>query len=89
MVGLRHTGTAKCDVGPFTNKQPSSLNGHPMKQQYIVSEGHANVPLCYSRSCRKSQDDHERVLSVAVSNGTGKVIFYKQHQQRSNPFPMM
>ena len=37
----------------------------------------------------KSRNDHERVLSVAVSNGTGKVIFYKQHQQRSNPFPMM
>ena len=34
MVGLRHTGTVKCNAGPFTNKQPPSLNGRPMKQQY-------------------------------------------------------
>ena len=32
MVGQRHTGTVtcKCNAGPFTNKQPSSLNGRPM-----------------------------------------------------------
>ena len=26
-----HAGTFKCNAGPFTNKQPSSLNGRPMK----------------------------------------------------------
>ena len=55
MVGLRHTGTVMCNAGPFTNKQPSSLNGHPMKQQYIVSEGHANVYCAIHEVVGKSQ----------------------------------
>ena len=68
MVGLRHTGTVKCNAGPFTNKLPSSLNGRPMKQQYIVSEGHANVYYATLEVVGKSQNDKERVLVVTCDS---------------------
>ena len=86
MVGLRNTGTVKCNAGPFTNKQPSSLNGRPMKQQCIVSEGHANVYCATHEVVGKSQNEKERVLSVAVRNGTGKVIFLQTASTKIKPF---
>ena len=61
-----------------------------MKQQYIVSEGHANVYCATHEVVGKSHNDKERVLSAAVRNVEQARLFsYKQHHQRSNPFPMM
>ena len=57
-----------------------------MKQQYIASEGHANVYCATHEVVGKSQNDKERVLSVAVRNGTGKVIFLQTASTKIKPF---